>query len=284
MLRSAAYRLYQDFLMPSRLDGYERLLSSFRKAEYTFLTICDLAVATLASKDLPRLTCVIRSDVDTDSATAQRMFEIEQSVGARTTYYFRLSTLDVGLTRRLGACGSEAGYHYEELATIARRLGLRNKADVDANLPLIRESFARNIEHFARTVGFMPRTIASHGDFINRKLKIPNYYAIDGALRERFSILAEAYDTWLNTSVGARFSDCDAPAWWMPEPPDKAISGSRRLSKNRGMRLGPPGCGPRRCCGWWTTTCGVVCAFCICRRRQPKEKPAPNEGQGRRAA
>jgi hypothetical protein len=223
MLRKAGFRIYQNFLMPSRLGEYERLLKSLMKEGYNFLTVADLADCA-KGKALPPLACILRVDVDSDIRTARQMFAIERVLAVRTTYYFRVSTFDAELMRRMTAYGSEVGYHYEELATVAKRLGLRDKADLDANISQIRKEFATNIEMFAEYAGHLPTTISSHGDFINRRLGVSNYEAIDAALRERFGIVAEAYDEWLNATVQARFSDWDPPNWWRPCAPVQAIS------------------------------------------------------------
>jgi hypothetical protein len=222
MFATIRYRAYQDFLMPSRLGAYARLLESLIRQGYTFLTVAGLATG-VKTGNLPALTCVIRMDVDTDLPTAREMFLIEKALGVKTTYYFRLRPFDAGFARRVAGNGSEVGFHYEELASVAKRLRLRNKAEVDTHLPAIREQFAANLAWFAQQVGFWPKTIASHGDFANRKLRIPNHYAVNEALLERFGIIAEAYDEWVNAPVQARFSDSEPPAWWMPGPPDEAI-------------------------------------------------------------
>lgn len=225
MLRGLAYRLYQGFLMSPRLGEYERLLTSLSASGYRFLTLTTLAACSRREESLPALACIIRNDVDTDPETASRMFDLERALGVRATYYFRMGTFDAPLMRRIAAHGSEVGYHYEELATIAKQRGLRTKADLDAHLPSIRETFSRNIEAFAGQAGRLPTTIASHGDWINRKLGVPNSYAIDSELRARFGIVAEAYDEWLNRPVQARFADhCGAPNWWMPHAPDESIA------------------------------------------------------------
>jgi hypothetical protein len=223
MLKKAGFRIYQNFLMSSRLGEYERLLKSLIEKDYKFLTVAELA-GCARGKALPPLACIVRVDVDSDIGTAREMFAIEVSLGARTTYYFRLSTFDAKLMRQMTAFGSEVGFHYEESATVAKRYGLRDKADLDANISTVREEFARNIEIFAQYAGHLPKTIASHGDFINRRLGFINYDAIDAALRERFGIVAEAYDEWLNAVVEARFSDSEPPNWWSPCSPDQSIS------------------------------------------------------------
>lgn len=215
--------------MSPRLGEYERLLAGLRGKGYRFLTIAELAACSRSEAALPPLACVIRNDVDTDPGTARRMFELERTCDARATYYFRLSTFDPPLMHSIAAHGSEVGYHYEELATIAKRRGLRTKAELDAHLPSIRAAFSRNIQAYAERAGRLPKTIASHGDWINRKLGVPNSYAIDAELRARFGIVAEAYDEWLNRPVQARFADhCGAPNWWMPHAPDETIAGGVR--------------------------------------------------------
>ncbi|MBV8459560.1 MAG: hypothetical protein JO009_01590 [Candidatus Eremiobacteraeota bacterium] len=222
MLKAAVYRFYQNFLMSSRLAEYERLMSKLVEQGYCFITIADLARRNGGA--IPARTCIVRVDVDSDLPTAREMFRIKRALGITSTYYFRLSTLDPELMKEISACGSEVGYHYEELATVAKRLGLCNKAEIDNCILLIRDEFKRNIQSFSAQAGALPRTIASHGDWVNRKLRLPNHYFADRALCEAFGITAEAYDPRLNAQVKARFSDADAPAWWRPEPPSKAVT------------------------------------------------------------
>jgi hypothetical protein len=59
--------------------------------------------------------------------------------------YFRLKPLAPPVTREMQAYGSEVGYQFEELATVAERLGLRNKPEVDEHIGLIRGEFGKNL-------------------------------------------------------------------------------------------------------------------------------------------
>lgn len=223
ILRAVRGRIYQDFLMQSRLEEYRELLGSLRDTGYTFITMRELAAfATAGGAEGPR-TCVIRNDVDSDPTTAKAMFEIDQAIGGRSTYYFRLSTMDQSLMRTMAECGSEVGYHYEEIATYAKRHGLRTRSDVEANLPRIRQEFARNMEGYRGLVGDYPKTLASHGDFANRRLGVTNTLIIDDEQRSRFGIVAEAYDAWLMARVDCRISDASYPRWWHPESPEAAL-------------------------------------------------------------
>ena len=222
MFKAAVYRFYQNYLMASRLPEYERLMSMLVEHGYSFLTVADLARRAEGAA-LPARTCIVRVDVDSDVPTAREMFCIKRALGIRTTYYFRLCTLDSELMKEIPASGSEVGYHYEEIATVAKRLGLQSRADVESSISIIRAEFTRNIERFADQAGSYPVTIASHGDWINRKLRLTNHFIADPALRHALGILAEAYDPELNRPVQARFSDAEAPAWWRPASPAEAI-------------------------------------------------------------
>lgn len=223
MMKAAMFRAYQNFLMPSRLPEYEQLLRDLVAQGYSFLTVADLARQGTLGR-LPPRCCIVRTDVDSDVATARDMFRIERALGLRTTYYFRLRTLDPGLMREIADSGSEVGYHYEELATFAKRHGLRNGGDIDAWADAIRADLARNIERFAEVAGRSPLTIASHGDWVNRRLRVFNHSVVDAALRARFGLLAEAYDDWLNAPVRARFADAPPPAWWVPGAPAASVA------------------------------------------------------------
>ncbi len=68
---------------------------------------------------------MLRHDVDTDPGTAAAMWDIERELGVESSYFFRLSTLAPALMADIAAGGSEASYHYEEVATVAKRRRLR---------------------------------------------------------------------------------------------------------------------------------------------------------------
>ena len=125
-LRVIAWHLYQSLVMPDRLAEYCDLLRSIAANGYAFSTVEGFASNVIAGCMPPEKTCVLRVDIDSDSVGAARMFDIAAAEGAHGTYYFRLSTLDRSLALRIRAQGSEAGYHFEELATFAKRHGLRS--------------------------------------------------------------------------------------------------------------------------------------------------------------
>ena len=122
------YRLYEDCLMPSRLNSYESYLVELLDRNYTFLTVENFARRVKSNDHLPVPCALLRHDIDTGIGTARQMFCIEHALGIKSSYYFRLSTVDVGFMQEIAAKGSEASYHFEEIATVAKKYGLRSKA------------------------------------------------------------------------------------------------------------------------------------------------------------
>lgn len=243
MIKRLYRRFHQNFLMRSRIPEYRALLLGTKARGYTVMTVRDLAVCAAGRKPLPPLALVLRSDVDSDVATARAMFEVEKELGIRATYYFRLCTLDGRLMREMQDHGTEVGYHFEEVATAAKRNGFRNPADVALHLDAIREQFRRNIERYRDAAGSLPKTVASHGDFANRKIRMANCCIVNQEIREEFGILAEAYDEWLNAPVTMRLADCEPPKWWSPVPLTEALARQPRclyvLVHSRQWRANP---------------------------------------------
>ncbi len=215
--------------MPSRLDEYERLLVTLRERDYRFTSVGRYADQLPYSGEISEDLVILRHDVDTDIPTARRMFEIERGLGIDSSYFFRLSTLAPELMTSIASSGSEASYHFEEIAIIAKKRGLRSRAEVFAAMPEIQDLFAENLGRLRRLTGLPMTTIASHGDFVNRRLGVTNYELLDEKLRRELSISHEVYDNDLQEGLEARIADRPPPLKWHPISPVEA-SGNR-LSK-----------------------------------------------------
>ncbi len=227
LLTGIVYRVYQDFLMGDRLGAYADLLKRIRDAGYAFWTMPEFAeVVSRGATPGPRV-CVLRVDVDSDPVGAAKMFARERDVGARATYYFRLKTLVPDLAREIATNGSEAGYHFEEIATVAKRLGLTTRPEIDAHLDLIRIEFRRNIAFFTRQCGFAPRTVSAHGDFANRRLGVSNSYLLTNALMDELGIVSDVHDARVYAALATRFLDQPAPVWWQPGDPVQLLKTDR---------------------------------------------------------
>jgi hypothetical protein len=219
-----AYRLYHDFLMPSRLRDFNELLELLTAKSYVFMTLRDFASHVSSPGISPgERIALLRHDVDSDVNTARAMFALERKLGIHSSYYFRLSTLDVPFMRELEAEGSEAGYHYEEIATFAKSMGIRKREGILIRMREVQQVFQVNLLQLRALTELPIRTVASHGDFANRVLQMTNAELLDANLRTNNSIEAEAYDDKLYTRCNLRVSDAPPPLWWKPFDPQSQI-------------------------------------------------------------
>lgn len=218
-------RVYADFLMPSRLDEYARLLESAQASAYRVLGVEAFWRLTRSSAGLGGARyLVLRHDVDTDPSTAAAMWRIERELGVTSSYFFRLSTVDVDLMREIAGGGCEVGYHYEELSTIARLHRPRSGTALLRHLPTAREMFRANLGGLRDASGLPMSVAASHGDFLNRRLGVPNSTILeDRGFRSEVGIDLEGYDDELISRMPVRSTDAGPPTPWRYADPVAAI-------------------------------------------------------------
>lgn len=218
-------RIYADFLMPSRLDEYTRLLESVQSSGYRVLGIEAFWRLTRSPAGLSDgRYFVLRHDVDTDPSTAAAMWRIEQRLAITSSYFFRRSTADVDRMREIAAGGGEVGYHYEELSTIAKQRRLRSREAVLGELAAARDLFRANLAALRDASGLPLRVAASHGDFLNRHFDVPNSIILDDReYRSQVGIDLEAYDEELISSLPVRSTDAAPPMPWRYADPVAAV-------------------------------------------------------------
>jgi hypothetical protein len=226
LLRRIWARIYGDFLMPSRLGTYRTLLETALRAGYSILSIEQFwALIGSGTVDPARRYLVLRNDVDTGPRTAEAMWRIEHSLGITGSYFFRLSTLDLALMNDIAAAGGEASYHYEELASVAKRRHLRSRSDVLEHLTEAQDLFRTNVDRLRAQSGQPIRVVASHGDFVNRKLGLTNWLILDDpAFRREAGIELETYDHAFMSHVTSRHADLTSPPYWTPADPAEAVT------------------------------------------------------------
>jgi hypothetical protein len=213
-------RVYADFLLPSRLEDFRAVLRHAIARGYVFHSVASYWRVLQSGERKDSRVAVLRVDVDTDPGTAGELFRSARELGVAGSYYFRLSTFDVDLMRLIDRHGSEVSYHFEEIATMAKERRLRSREAVVRVLPEIRRRFLRNLSDLRQRVGAPMRTVASHGDFVNRRLRMPNLELLDEATRAAGQIEVEAYDA-------AFYSDgftsrCGDRSFKIGEPPGSA--------------------------------------------------------------
>jgi hypothetical protein len=212
-------RLYENFFMPSRLSEYAEMLRVALQNGYSVLSIEQYLNVIRDDKIGSNRFLVLRHDVDSDVETAKIMLDIECSFGVPASYYFRLCTIDTDFMHRIARTGGEVGYHYEEIATFSKIRGFKTRAEVEKCLPEIRDAFRRNLLSLRSRTGLPMKIVASHGDWMNRRLRIFNHEMFDNELRKELAIEAEAYDSCLSYGITSRISDCNYPVFWNPVNP-----------------------------------------------------------------
>lgn len=224
------YRLYCDYLMPSQLAAYEEVVRAAHAEGYTQTSVRGYFDLVREGRALPDKVLVHRHDIDTDLRTTRKLFEIEKKHEIESSFYFRLSTLDITLMREIEEYGSEASYHYEELATYAKKNKIKDPTALRQRMPEIRSNFIANFLHIEQRLGKKMRTVASHGDFANRRLEVNNTEILDDPqLREDCGIGCEAYDRALLDHIDIYISDRPAPQYYYPISPLDAIRAHRRI-------------------------------------------------------
>jgi hypothetical protein len=223
-------RIYSDYFMPSRLSNYEELLDLANDGGYVQTSVRSLFQLIVAGHQLPNKFLVHRHDIDTDIDTARRLFEIEKRLNIKSSFYFRLKTLDFDFMREIEEYGSEASYHYEEIATFVKRNRLRTRDEVHTRLPEIRCEFSNNFHAIEKRLGCKLTTVASHGDFANRRLNLANTEILAcHDLRAYCGIACEAYDKQLLDVFDVYISDKPYPLHFSPISPFQAIGEKSRI-------------------------------------------------------
>lgn len=213
-------RLYSDYGMPSRLAMHEKLIRAAHDAGFVQTSVRDYFDIVKAGRPAAGKFLVHRHDIDTDLRTTRKIFEIDKKYGIKSSYYFRLSTLDFDLMHEIEAYGSEASYHYEEASAFAKKHKIKDPAIVRQRFPEIRELFRRNFEQFEKKLGTKVRTVAGHGDFANRVLKLNNAEILaDTQLRKDCGIECEAYDPELLEHFDVYIADRPPPQYYYPCSP-----------------------------------------------------------------
>lgn len=152
-----------------------------------------------------------RHDIDTSPNVARKFFEIEKEVYGRegsVTYYFRDKTIDIKLIHDIESYGYETGYHYETIATWEKKYKTKSAEVLEKNLSAIQDLFLKDLSSFRECTGSPSLSVASHGDFINRRYGYCNYEILKSAeVRNKAKVIVEAYDDFIMHLVKERYAD-----------------------------------------------------------------------------
>lgn len=128
------------------ISTYNKLLEVLANEGYTFQTLEEFIESPVNSK-----AAVLRHDVDRTPGNALKMAQLENRMGIKASYYFRVvnESYDESIIKQIVQLNHEFGYHYEDLSLS------------DGNMEIAYEKFKTNLSKF-RT--FYPvKTICMHG-------------------------------------------------------------------------------------------------------------------------
>lgn len=216
-LRAIAFRVAADYARSDRGAEYAALLRQARDAGYEPMSLTAFH-ARSGTPPAGVRWLVLRHDVDiADVAGNEAFYRAERAAGARSTFYFRSGTAapHAALIADLLRDGFEVGYHFEEGASVAKRLGLDSRAAVLDHRDEIADMFRRNCRAFRERWNGDLASVASHGDWINRRLGFTNNELVSPALLEACGLRFEAYGDAIMGRVDVYVSDvARAPNRW----------------------------------------------------------------------
>jgi hypothetical protein len=198
-------RLYNalSIINNSRIKQYEDALIFALENNYKLVSLRQFLTHR---SNQPHI--ILRHDVDQKDIGVKEIFDIEEKLGVSSSWYFRWSTVNPKLIRKIAETGSEVGLHYETLATICQRHGLSSTDQITpAILDKAREEVKMEVIDFRERFRIPCLTIASHGHPLNTQIRISNNELITPQLSKEISLIAEAYDPELLSSLDCYLSD-----------------------------------------------------------------------------
>lgn len=213
-LRTFLDRIRSDFFLSDRVGEYESILKAAISKGYSILSHSEYYNLVLNGTHVDKKIIIIRQDIDSDPKYVRQWLKVQKKYGVHSSIYFRKCTFDVDIMNEVYFSGSDCGYHYEELADFAKRNKLTKKEEVMKEFPKIRQEFKENLTKLTSKLGFKILYIASHGDFANRKLDLPNHRFISAELMEDCGLLFEAYQSEFVDTYSINISDCGYPTFY----------------------------------------------------------------------
>lgn len=197
-------RFYRKIVQKSRLDIYKTILLFAMERGYVVTSLVDWYDNY---KDSNKKVLILRHDVDYDNKGAYDMYSLEKSLGVKSTFYFRWSTVHDKIMSEMHETGFEVSLHYETLAEYAKNNHVFTKEKIDQKvIEQCRNLLSSEIYRFEKRY-FHIKTICSHGDKRNRILGIPNHVIVDQSFLMQHRLYFETYDKNIISKFDAYISD-----------------------------------------------------------------------------
>ena len=103
------------------IKAYTQLINVLQNKDFCFQTF-ERFIMSPEKKAL-----IMRHDVDRLPGNALKIAELEESLGVRGSYYFRVGkqSFEEEIIKKIAGMGHEVGYHYESLSVAARSKDFR---------------------------------------------------------------------------------------------------------------------------------------------------------------
>lgn len=133
-----------------QLSNLSSLLKTLLAKKYEFCTFRD-HISLQVNKIV-----LLRHDVDLKPENSLATAKLENSLGIKGTYYFRIipQTLKPDIIKEIADLGHEIGYHYEDMDLV-------HAENLDKHIELAYESFEKNLDILRKIVPI--DTICMHG-------------------------------------------------------------------------------------------------------------------------
>jgi hypothetical protein len=203
MSKNFANKIFQK----SRMDEYCKILDFAIEREYILTSLSDW----YENEFYPgRKVLILRHDVDYFPQGAYRMFLIEKERKIKSTFYFRWSTADKAIIKKISQAGFEVSLHFETLATYCKqkRIYTADKVTKDVYLKC-RALLINEVREFEIEFGKI-NTLCSHGDRWNIKVGIPNHCIMNENFCSDLDIYFETYDQNILAKFNTYISDSSA--------------------------------------------------------------------------
>ena len=152
--------------MDFTLFTYKALLENLHQ-NYTFLPFSTFIQST--NPAINKSLIILRHDVDRLPENSLRTAQIENSLGIKGSYYFRVvpESYNLEIMEQIAKLGHEIGYHYEDVDLVLQRhpssftKRTTPRLKKEELIDLAYESFCKNLEMFREN--FDVKTICMHG-------------------------------------------------------------------------------------------------------------------------
>ena len=100
------------------LDIYRELLEALQRKGYELVSYADYRHDVMTSRRHEGKFVILRHDVDAKPWNSLKTAQIEHSLGAKATYYFRVGKESnvPEVIKAIAKLGHEIGYHYEDMS------------------------------------------------------------------------------------------------------------------------------------------------------------------------